>query len=57
MNDYGIAALSIQMNTQQVQQQVQTTMLKKTMDTQEAQATQMIQQMMPPSNHIIDTYA
>lgn len=57
MNDFGIAAASIQMSTMKVQQQVETTMLKKTMDTQEAQATQLIQQMMPPSSHIIDTYA
>ena len=58
-----IAAASIGMRLTQVQQSVQTSMLKKTMDSQEAQAQALIAEMMPPAQpaplggHIIDTYA
>lgn len=58
MDYFGIAAASMDMSAAKVQQAVQTTMLKKTMDSQEAQAEAMISQMMPPpSSNIIDTYA
>ncbi len=56
-----IAAMSVEMSMQQTAQAVQVSVLKKTMETQEAAAMNLIQQMAPqpaPSfGHLLNAYA
>lgn len=56
MDDFGIASASMSMSQIQLQQSVSLSVAKKAMDSQEAQATALLE-MLPQSNHIIDVYA
>ncbi len=58
MDLMSVAATSIENSLAQVQQDVSISLLKKTMDSQESQATQLIQQMAPPPSfgHKLDVY-
>ncbi len=51
-----VAATSISLATNKVMQEVSTSMLKKTMDSAESQATALVQQMMPPVSKELGTY-
>ncbi len=62
MDPMAIAALATGMHAQQTMQAVETTMLKKTMESQEAQAMSLIEQMAssqpaPLSGHLLNAYA
>lgn len=56
MDLYGIAATSMAMSQAKLEQAVSTSVTKKAMDTQEAQAAALLK-MLPPTDHIIDVYA
>ncbi len=51
-----IAALSMDLSAARVAQSLQLSMMKETMNMEEL-AAETIMEMLPPSNHIIDTYA
>lgn len=57
MDLYGIASMSMAMSQASLAQNVQVSVLKKTMDSQEAQALSLVEMMAPPSGHLLDTYA
>lgn len=52
--DFGIAAASMAISQTQLQQAVTLSVTKKAMDTQEAQATALLEMLPPPSEHLID---
>lgn len=56
MDYFGIASASMSISQIQVQQSVSLSVAKKAMDSQEAQATALLE-MLPESGHIIDVYA
>lgn len=57
MDFYGIAAASMSLSQAKVQQGVQLSVMKKTMDSQEAQAASLLDMLPPPNNYKIDVYA
>jgi len=56
MDMYGIAATSMAMSQAQLAQGVAVSMMRKTMDTAEMEAAQLLE-MLPPSDNLIDVYA
>lgn len=52
-----IAAASVNMHSTQLQQDVQLSVMKKTMDTQEQQMETLVNEMLPPSNNLLDVLA
>ena len=52
-----IAAMSVEMSMQQTAQAAEISVLKKSMETQEAAALNLIQQMAPSFGHLLNTYA